>query len=178
MTWSVPLIVVVVLGVSGAIVAVRWFQRRRTLRTRMAQSIEFDAESKAIIERACEVAQRYGQPYIAPEHLLLALIEAPESKGLLQQIHDNPEVTALQSQLLVALPPASSAPTNTVPLSLLPTYTSRAARVLRLAVDSAVAEYPRDATPRDLLRGLLREGRSRAALILRANGITEDAVNR
>ena len=65
-----------------------------------------------------------------------------------------------------------------VPLSLLPTYTSRAAQVLRLAVDSALAEYLRDATPQDLLRGLVREGRSRAALILRANGISEDAVNR
>ncbi|MBX9856202.1 MAG: hypothetical protein K2Y26_11815 [Gemmatimonadaceae bacterium] len=142
----------------------------------MVQSIEFDPGAKAIIERAREVAQRYGQPYIAPEHLLLALIEAPESKGLLQRLHGNPEVTALQSQLLVALPPPSGTPTNTVPLSVLPTYTSRAAQVLRLAVDSALAEYPRDATPWDLLRGLVREGRSPAARLLRANGITTDSA--
>ncbi len=176
MTWSTLLIVVVVSGASAAIVAMFVRQRRRTLRKRMAQSVEFDAESKAVIDKARDVAQRYGQPYIAPEHLLLALIEAPESKGLLQRLHGNLEVTALKSQLLVALPPASGAPTDTVPLSLLPTYTSRAAQVLRLAVDSALAEFPRDATPQDLLRGLMREGRSPAARLLRANGITTDSA--
>ena len=53
---------------------------------------------------------------------------------------------------------------------------SRAAQVLRLAVDSALADYPRDATPWDLLRGLVREGRSPAARLLRANGITTDSA--
>lgn len=62
--------------------------------------------------------------------------------------------------------------TWSVSLSVLPTYTSRAAQVLRLAVDSALAECPRDATPQDLLRGIVREGRSQAAQLLRAHGFS------
>lgn len=86
----------------------------------------------------------------------------------------------MRAQLIAGLPAATiaDAPSDTVPLSLLPTYTARAAESLRLAVEAAVPEYPRDVTPQDLLLGLLREGGSPAAKALRAQGITVDVMRR
>ena len=158
-------------------------QRRGLVRSRlhqqMVESQEFDDEAKAIIEKAREVAERYGHRHVAPEHLLLALTEAPPDVAarLPQPLRDP---SALRAQLIAGLPAATiaDASPDTLPLSLLPTYTARAAKSLRLAVEAAVPEYPRDVTPQDLLLGLLREGGSPAAKELRAQGITVDVMRR
>jgi ATP-dependent Clp protease ATP-binding subunit ClpA len=158
-------------------------QRRGLVRSRlhrqMRETLEFDDQAKAVIEKAREVAERYGHHFVAPEHLLLALTEAPPevSARLPQPVRDP---SALRAQLIADLPAATiaDAPSDTVPLSLLPTYTARAVTSLRLAIDSAIPEYPRHVTPQDLLLGLLREGKSPAAKALRAQGVTVDVMRR
>lgn len=110
--------------------------------------------------------------YIGTEHLLLGLMR--EGDGIAASVFQNlganlEEIRATIDGVV------TSGERNNVPAAPLP-YTTRAKKVLELAMASTIELDHHYVGTEHLLLGLLREGKGIAAQVLRKGGLTEQSV--
>lgn len=124
------------------------------------------------IGRAEATARRFTHDYLGPQHVLMSILMDEDLINDVAILRLFPaEAVEEHFHALGALRPSD----RPVPDGPLP-YTSRTKRALAFAGDLARQRGAREITPRHLLAGLIREGRSVAARLLSAKGITEDLV--
>jgi ATP-dependent Clp protease ATP-binding subunit ClpC len=61
------------------------------------------SESKRVIERSLEIAKRIGNSEVSPEHLLLAIVNSPDSSGFRTLIEVGADISRIKNQLEKAL---------------------------------------------------------------------------
>jgi len=162
--------------------------------------LPFTKPAKSVLELALDTASCFGHDYIGTEHLLLGLLRLPATVAAralddvgvtLQEAYEQVLWLLDEQPLAGELPPALGLDPEQVrgeterrltpgetpfSMSQLP-FTPAAVRVLELTLEAA-REFGDEAIgPPHLLVGLLREGESVAAQVLRDLGVTlEDAV--
>src|SRR5579875_946671 len=128
-----------------------------------------DPNARAVLRRAADEAQRLGQDYIGPEHLLLGLIALPAIETLLRRLDVQPDELRRQIQSIVPKgPPKAGEP----PVGRL---TPRSKKVLDLAA-LAARERGQQTGAIDILAGILMDGENSAAGVLRSMGIDRKRV--
>jgi ATP-dependent Clp protease ATP-binding subunit ClpA len=122
---------------------------------------------------AMTTAGRAGAATIAPEHLLVGLLLDPT-----QDAHSALVCAGALPSQLAELPgrlvPALAKPEPGVGAGL--AYTSRTKQAILAAASEARLDGVDAAAPRHLLRGLLQDAESPAALALHGMGVTLDAL--
>ena len=158
-----PVVAVGILGVVLLRLAKRSFRRPVVFR----DDIPFTPEARSIVESAQSEARQYGQPYVGPEHLLLAIASATPSAIWTELALHGVTPETLRTRLVGELEAQPLPPSA----SILP-FTSLAWRALQEAVAAAAAARQAFTGTRELMIGLLVEDRSRAAAALKDSGVT------
>jgi DNA-binding transcriptional regulator YhcF (GntR family) len=128
----------------------------------------FADQTRKILAIAVEEAHRLRHDYVGPEHMLLGLVRTIECKALIERCGaDAQEVSAA---LLESLRPGVSARRGQLP------YTSRAKKVLELAMRSSREAGQSTVTTEDLLLSIVAERRNVAVQVLERFGVTAAAV--
>jgi ATP-dependent Clp protease ATP-binding subunit ClpC len=130
---------------------------------------QFDAEAKRIHDRSRDEAELLQHQYIGAEHILLAILRDGDNDGARAVAVLGVDITALMADVTSVLQPGKP---KFNPHRLYP-HTSRAALVLRFAVDGAASQGLLTASPGHILLAILREGRSVAAQALVRFGVNE-----
>ena len=135
--------------------------------------------AKQVIDLSARLARTYGQNYVGVEHLLLAILKSPNASTFAQSFLKSLDVDAeaVCAELLLELKKpesasASSSPSNKLELSI------RARKVLQLSVAEAVSLGFHFIAIEEILLAILKEGGSPSAKILRARGVTYDALRK
>jgi len=133
----------------------------------------FSNDAKRAMSFARQHAMRLGHDHIAPEHLLLGLLELPQSSAVVVLQRLGVDLAALADELARILEPAST------PASLgqLP-FTPRAKKVLELSMDEASQLSHDSLGTGHLLLGLLRSEGTVACAALAHGNVTLAAVRR
>lgn len=122
----------------------------------------------AVMRFARDEALHLGHPYLGAEHQLLGLLamEDPEVTGVLAAAGITADdVREALAQVIPAGEVVEFSPNAELP------YTSRAKRVLELAVADVGSNEPSGQTCLQLLRAILKEERNIAAHVLRQLGV-------
>jgi DNA-binding transcriptional regulator YhcF (GntR family) len=131
---------------------------------------DFTEDTRAALQGARDAAARLRHDFVGPEHILLGLLEVNgEGRELLERSGASRE--QVESELLAMLRPGTAVPTG----KQLP-YTSRAKRVLELAMEEARQERADRVSGAHLLLALVAEERSPAAEVLKRRGISRHAA--
>jgi hypothetical protein len=119
--------------------------------------------SMAVVEAARAAAIRLHHGYVGQEHLVLALLDAPEAVAAVRKcgVDYTSVVASVDPYLQVVADDAKPEPS----------WTARAARAVWLAVQRAQRE-DRPATPADLVVGLIEDGEGLGASAFTAAGIS------
>ena len=122
-----------------------------------------------LIQSAARKARSLGHSYVGSEHLLLVMCREPGGMGLvLRQLGVDPELTEAMAQLLYG----AGTPDLPLPQGL----TQEARKILRCAAREARQQNSREIQPHHLLLALARQEHSAAGELLRANGVSADAL--
>jgi ATP-dependent Clp protease ATP-binding subunit ClpC len=122
------------------------------------------------LARAREEAMRLGHPYVGAEHILLGLLDT--ATGVTARVLQPVDIARLRSGIEQRVHAGNGEPQSAGDLP----YTSRAKRVLELAMHEA-RELRSDAVGTEhLLLGLLRDGRGIAAAMLTEAGLRLEGV--
>jgi ATP-dependent Clp protease ATP-binding subunit ClpA len=131
------------------------------------RAFNFAEQVRRVLAGARAEAERLHHGYVAPEHMLLSLLHGSDEAGLavLRSLGVDPETLAAEVEQLV---PVGSARTVGPDLP----YTSRAKKVIELAM-AEVRQLDQDSVGTGhLLLGLIHEERSAAAAALADAGVT------
>ena len=131
----------------------------------------FTNESRDVMRFAREEAAKHNHEYIGTEHLLLGLLdyESDDYDTLVRQVGiDRDAVRAAIEQIVTR----GKSPAPSLELA----FTSRAKRVLELAMESARDIGTTDVGPKHLLMGLCAEERGIGAQVLVEAGVTTEVV--
>jgi ATP-dependent Clp protease ATP-binding subunit ClpA len=131
------------------------------------RGFNFTEQVRRVLAGARAEAERLHHEYVAPEHMLLSLLHGSDDAGLavLRGLGVDPEALAAEVEQLV---PVRSARTVGPDLP----YTSRAKKVIELAM-AEVRQLEQDLVGTGhLLLGLIHEERSAAAVALADAGVT------
>ncbi len=134
---------------------------------------KFTIKSQEAVQNAQDIASSYNNPVIEPEHLLAAMLQ--DSAGtvvpILQKSGANVNYIKIKmTELLERLPKATGATISNQSIS------QPLARVFEQALRQAQDLKDEYVSTEHLLLGLLEEGTSAAARILRDQGLTKEAV--
>lgn len=131
---------------------------------------KFTERSRRIVYKAQEEADRYGHPNVGTEHLLLGILDEPDSMAarVLSTLTGNLE--RIRVNTIAALPPGSSGPATYIGLSL------SARRAMELAQDEATQQNADHIASGHLLVGLVRGHEGGASNILHAAGVQLSTV--
>ncbi len=134
---------------------------------------KFTIKSQEAVQNAQEIASSYGNPVIEPEHLLAAMLQ--DSAGtvvpVLQKAGANVNfIKVKMTELLERLPKVSGGTISNQSIS------QSLARVFENALKQAQDLKDEYVSTEHLLLGLLDEGSSAAAKILRDQGLTKETV--
>jgi ATP-dependent Clp protease ATP-binding subunit ClpA len=130
----------------------------------------FTERVRKVLAMAREEAVRLSHEYVGTEHILLAVLA--EGEGVAATVIQNlgVELDALRSRILDVVKGGRAGPTNGPDLP----YTSRAKKVLELAMSEARDLKNSYVGTEHLLLGLLREEKGIAAQVLTDAGVTLD----
>ena len=124
------------------------------------------------VRRAMEEAHReaigFGHDYVGTEHMLLGLMRDPSIAATLQGLGVSPEDVREAIERTVRR--GTARPKGELP------YTSRATKVIELALAEARQANVADVQPRHVLLGLLLEERGIACEVLNQLGVTAEKV--
>jgi ATP-dependent Clp protease ATP-binding subunit ClpA len=145
---------------------------QQELRGSVMKGYNFTERSRKVLAIAREEAARLHHEYVGTEHILLGLIR--EGEGVAATVLQNLSVdlNELEQTINGAVKKGSSKPTVGPDLP----YTSRAKKVLELAMDEAREVHHSYVGTEHLLMGLLREAKGIAAQVLIDAGVTVEAA--
>lgn len=135
---------------------------------------QFSDRMRRVLALAREEAARFGVGYVAPEHILLALVREEEGVGAsilvdlginLQELNERIEAVAERGK-----------GTNVVPSQL--EYTAIAKKVLEYAIAEARDAGHEAVGTEHLVLGLLRDEKGMAGQVLRSMGLTVEAARK
>ena len=132
-------------------------------------------KSQEALQAATELASQRGNPQLTPEHLLSALIDQEEGvvRPVLQKIGADPALIAAElKRYFDSLPRATGAGLTQ------PTLSNSARQVLDYAWTSAQRFKDEYLSSEHMLLGLAHVDQTEAARLLKANGVTEEAILR
>ena len=120
---------------------------------------------RAVLKRSRQEAQRLGHEYVGAEHLLLGTLTS--ARGVTSLMLKSVDVPQVLAEIERRVGSGQASPGNPEDLP----YTSRAKRVLELAMREALEQRHAAVTSEHLLLGLLREEQGIAAEILAQAGL-------
>src|SRR5687767_5486954 len=132
----------------------------------------FTERARKCVFYAQEEAQKFGQPYVSTEHLLLGLLREIDSVGCRVLEVLGISIGRVREVVEKELPSAESLPSQDM------TLTPRAKRVIDLAYDEARDLNNNYIGTEHLLLGLIREGDGLAGRALAMLGAELDAARR
>ena len=131
--------------------------------------MRYHALSAELIERSGSLAKALGHSYVGSAHLLLVMAREPGGAGLiLRQLGVDPDLTEAMAQLLYG----AGTPNLPLPQGL----TAQAKQLLADAGREAKAQGKREIEPYHLLLAMARHEDNGASELLKANGVTPDAL--
>ena len=131
--------------------------------------MRYHALSAELIERSGSLAKALGHSYVGSAHLLLVMAREPGGAGLiLRQLGVDPDLTEAMAQLLYG----AGTPNLPLPQGL----TAQAKQLLVDAGREAKAQGKREIEPYHLLLAMARHEDNGASELLKANGVTPDAL--
>jgi ATP-dependent Clp protease ATP-binding subunit ClpA len=136
------------------------------------QGYTFTESVRLALAKARDEAAELGQPYVGCEHLLLGLVLAIDgvAAGVLRKFQIDP--STVEREVLRRMERGAASPITDLP------FTSRAKKVLELAMAGARDLGAKSVGQEHILLGLIREGQSIAAQSLAALGVDfEGAVS-
>jgi DNA-binding transcriptional regulator YhcF (GntR family) len=135
-------------------------------------SCSFTDRVRTVLARAQDEAKRLGHDYVAPEHILIALLHEPD--GVAWAVLLN--LGAVPEDLVKKTEAAAGRPTRRVPGGKELAYTSMAKRVLELSVAAARRLGHDYVGTEHVLLGLLGDTRLRSREVLESAGVTLDVA--
>ena len=131
--------------------------------------MRYHALSVELIERSGSLAKTLGHSYVGSAHLLLVMAREPGGAGLiLRQLGVDPDLTEAMAQLLYG----AGTPNLPLPQGL----TAQAKQLLADAGREAKAQGKREIEPYHLLLAMARHEDNGASELLKANGVSPDAL--
>lgn len=131
--------------------------------------MRYDYATAELIRRSGQMARSLGHSYVGSAHLLLGMTREQGSAGLvLRQMGMDPELTHALAQLMYG----AGTPDLPLPQGL----SSEARSLLRAASREAKQQGLREVKPYHLLLAMARQEGSEAGELLKANGISSDAL--
>jgi ATP-dependent Clp protease ATP-binding subunit ClpC len=128
----------------------------------------FADSTRKALQAAGDEAAALRHEYIGTEHLLLGVLDDPESAAVAVVIKLKGNVAAIRATVLETV----KAGTAALPIGMPRPYTSRAKKALDFAVAFARDDGGGLVSPQHVLLGLLREEKGIAAQLLVDAGIT------
>lgn len=135
-------------------------------------SFDFTAELRSILVSARDAAAERGHEYVGTEHLLLGALRERNGTAAEALLRIGADLDALVAVTDAILKPGNSQRASDEELP----YTSRAKKVLELAMMSARDHERSDVDPIFLLHGLIREKVGIAAQVLGDAGVTPERL--
>jgi ATP-dependent Clp protease ATP-binding subunit ClpC len=132
----------------------------------------FTERARKVVFYAQEEAQKFGEPYVSTEHLILGLVR--ESDSVAARVLDKLGVSLnrIRAEVEKQLPRGEARPTQEM------TLTPRAKRVIDLAYDEARNLHNNYIGTEHLLLGLIREGDGLAGRVLAKLGVELEKARR
>ena len=130
----------------------------------------FTERVRTVLAMAQEEAARLHHEYVGTEHILLAIVREGESVAATVVQNFRVELDEIQRRLEETVKKGRAAPSAGPNLP----YTSRAKKVLELAMTEATRLHHSYVGTEHLLLGLMAEGRGIAAQVLDSVGVTLD----
>jgi ATP-dependent Clp protease ATP-binding subunit ClpA len=143
---------------------------QQKLRRPLVNGYNFTERVRRVLAQARDEAQTLRHEYVGTEHILLALVAEGEGIGATIVQNLGADVRGMREQILTVV---RGGPIEYSPRSDLP-YTSRAKKVLELAMSEARELNHSYVGTEHLLLGLLAERKGIAAQVLNDTGITLD----
>src|SRR5439155_5230086 len=134
----------------------------------------FTDRVRKVLQMSREEAARLGHPYAGTEHILLGMIRGGEGVGTAALTAMNVDLETLRSEIEETVRREGKGGGVAKPAGLDRPYTSRAKKVLEMAMSEARDLSYRYIDTGILLLGLLREEKGIAAQVLTAAGVTLD----
>ena len=136
----------------------------------MMNAYNFSERVRRVLGTATEEAARFNHEYIGTEHILLALIREGEGVGItvLRRLNIEPDKIREELEGFLRKGNPATKPTRELP------YTTRAKKVLEIAIHQARELGHEYIGTGDLLLGLILEGKGIAGQVLTHRGVTYD----
>lgn len=129
---------------------------------------DFTNDCRQALSAARRESQRLGHAYVGTEHMLLALLAQPDSTAVQVLRHLDVAIHSVRRDVEAHVPRGKARPDSDNE----PPYTSRAKKVLELAMSEAHELGHAYVGVEHLLLGLVREEKGIAAQVLRQRGVT------
>ena len=141
-------------------------------RFREGRTFNFSQGCREALMQAREEANRLGHSYVGTEHILLALVDAPddEAAAVVTELGLRPNRVRRDVEALVAHTRSTRSPDEELP------YTSRAKKALELAMSQARELRQRAVGTGHLLLGLIVEEKGIGAKVLAMHGVSYAAA--
>ena len=136
------------------------------------QGYNFTERTRTVLAMAREEAARLRHEYVGTEHILLGLIREGEGVAATVLQNLNVELDEIPRAIEQTVKKGSTVQTTGPDLP----YTSRAKKVLELAMEEARALHHSFVGTEHLLLGLLAEGKGIAVQVLGAFGVTVESA--
>ena len=133
---------------------------------------KFTDRTRRALHAAGDEAAALQHEYIGTEHILLALLRDSDSVALAFLANVHSDIDGIRAKINAVVKPGSAV----VPAGTERPYTSRAKKVVELAMLCAREDNRSSIGTQHLLLGLLREKKGIAAQVLVHSGVTEDQV--
>ena len=133
---------------------------------------DFTNRTRRTLHAAGDEAAALGHEYVGTEHILLALLHDGHSAAACLLTKLGSDIGGIEAQIKAIVKPG----TSTIPAGTGRPYTSRAMRVLELAMRCARDDNRAPVGTQHLLLGLVREGKGIAAQVLTQSGVTDALV--
>jgi Clp amino terminal domain, pathogenicity island component len=130
----------------------------------------FTQRARKVLEHAAEEARRLQQGYVGTEHLLLGLLDEPESIAAVVLGESGVTHSVVREALLAIVP------MGTTPVTGEPTFTPRTARALELTLSCALRLGHNYIGTEHMLLALLEMNEGMAAEILAGHGVAQATV--
>lgn len=130
----------------------------------------FSENARKVVFYAQEEAQKQGEPYLGPEHLLLGLLRRPDCLAAELILAQGKSLESVRQSLEAGLEPKSGNRMTDM------TLTPRAKRIIDLAYDEARRFGNRFVGTEHLLLGLIRENSGECGRVLEELGFDLDEI--